>query len=288
VQTVRGTPQRAVADLQALLGLPVDITRKYSEHSFAWQAWYLGAPLVVLAIGGLAYALVARGLTRRLAPALLTAAPATMLYLHSPNIFPDHTWVMRRFLTTLTLALLLGGAVALDALLRARFGRRPVVLAGVALLAAGTVAVPLWSAKPVRAGADQRGFPTAVRAACDALGPDAAVIVVEDDADALYKRVPQALRGWCGASVALADPALDPATRRNLTDAWAERDRPLFVLAGTPERAARLCPGATPVTFRAENRFLIEQTLTHLPRGYSSQSLEFVLMPAKDCDRPAG
>lgn len=286
VETVYGRGQRSVALLQELLQLPIEPTRKYSEYSFEWQAWYLGPILVALAIIGIALAIAYRPIGRRLAPLLLTAAPASVLYLWRPFIFPDHTWVMRRFLSTLTFALVVGAAMTLHALMRTHSLTRAARLAIGVSLATAMVALPAWSSRTVRAGADQHGFVDAVRDACAVLGPDAAVVVMARD-HALSKRLPQALRGWCGAQVAIGDPlVLTENVRRDLAAAWAARGVDLYLVATRPSRVANLCPAAPGQRVVAENRFLIEQTLTRRPRGYTTQSLDFTIFAARDCDRP--
>ncbi len=287
LETVHGPAQRDVAAMQERLGLPVEITRKYSEHSFEWQSWYLGPVLVGAAIIGIALVVARRGLARRFAPLLLSAAPASLLYLYRPNIFPDHSWVMRRFLTTLTFALIAGAAIAIDALLRWYPRRAGLVRAGAALVIVATVAMPLQASRPVRAAADQAGYLGAVTSACELLGPDAAVLVMRDDADALYKRLPASLRGWCGVPVAIAGKSFNPSLRRSLEVAWNAEGVDLFLIGIDDQQLAKACGGAT-TSFRAENRFLLEQTLTELPNGYSPQSLDFVVARATDCTRRPG
>jgi hypothetical protein len=287
IETVHGPAQRDVAAMQERLGLPVEITRKYSEYSFEWQSWYLGPALVAISIVGIGVVVAQRDVARRFAPLLLVAAPASLLYLYRPNIFPDHTWVMRRFLTTLTLALVAGAAIGLDAGLRWR-GRRPwLVRAVVACLAMLTVALPLHGTRPVRAAADQAGYLGVVRDACTQLGPNAAVLVMRDDADALYKRLPGALRGWCDVPVAIAGKSLTPSVRRALEAEWAALDVDLFLIGVDDNQLADVCAGPT-TPFRAENRFLLEQTLTEIPDGYSTQSLDFVIARSSECARRTG
>jgi hypothetical protein len=284
IETVRGTPQRSVAALQELLGVPIDITRKYSERSFEWQAWYLGPLLVALGIAGLAFSMAMRSRFRRLLPVVLTTAPASILYLYRPNIFPDHTWVMRRFLTTLTLLLVVGAAVTLDALSRLDTPRRALRGATVATIAIAMVVMPAWSSRTVRAAADQRGYLAGVEQACEVLGPRAAVIVIRNEDDALFTKIPQALRGWCDVPVAIAGASFTPSVLRVLTEAWDVRGRTLTVMAAGNLQLQRLCPGAPSVRVEAENRFLLEQTLTRRPRGYTTQSLEFEIVQARHCN----
>lgn len=300
---VRGVSQQSVGYLQQAAGIPVDATRKYSEYSFAWQAWYLGPVLVLLAIAGLAWAVATPSIRRRWMPLLLTTAPASVLYLYRPNIFPDHTWVMRRFITTLTFALVAGAAIALHVLLRAgtrRAGRMGMLVALAAALA--MIAIPAWWTRPVRGAADQRGYLAAIEDACTRLGPDAAVIVLKNEQDVLYKKIPQALRGWCGVPVAIAGASFTPSVQRELTAQWRERGIDLWIVAADPfDIAKKFCPGpelpadhenqpyfaaefVSIARVEAENRFLLEQTLTRRPRGYSVQSLTFFMLRTRDCE----
>ena len=282
IETARGRAQISVEQLQQRLGLPVDATLKYTEDSFAWQGWYLGPLLVALAIAGIALAIAHPAVGRRLVAVVGCAAPASVLYLHRPNIFPDHAWVMRRSLTTLTPALAIAAAVALDALLRERRSSRVTTVVVVAL--AGALAViPLVRAAPVRAAADQRGYVNAIRDTCDFVGSDAAVVVVLDPTDRLYQRIPQAIRGWCGVPVAIAGPSFDRQHRIELTEAWHRKGVALYLIGSDAADVEPFCARPSGTRVRAENPFLLEQTLTVRPSRYAPQSLEFEVFAARGC-----
>ena len=283
IETVRGPAQVSVEQLQQRLGITVDATLKYTEDSFAWQSWYLGPLLVALAIGGFALAIASPAVGRRLVAVVGCAAPASMLYLYRPNIFPDHSWVMRRYLTTLTPALAVAAAVALDALLRQRRSSSRFQTLFVIMLAAALATIPVVRAAPVRAAADQRGYVRAIRDTCDIVGPDAAVVVVLDPDDRLYQRIPQAIRGWCGVPVAIATPSFDRQHRIDLTEAWRRDGVALYLIGSDVADLESFCRGPSGTRVRAENPFLLEQTLTVRPARYSPQSLEFEVFDARGC-----
>jgi hypothetical protein len=285
IQTVRGPAQDGVVAVQRIQGIAVDATRKYAEHAFEWQAWYLGPALVLLAIAGLAIATIDGHRGRPLLPLVLTAAPASLLYLRSPNIFPDHTWVMRRYLTTLTPLLLVAAAVALGSL-AAALGRSTRVVfaqAAVAAVAVLAVSVPLWSVRPIRAAADQAGYLDGVERGCEALGDDGAAIVLKDERSALYKLLPQALRGWCGVPVAIGGRSLTPSVVASLERLWDAAGVTLHLVAAGRADAQRFCGDAVPVEVRAFNPFLLEQTLTRRPSHYQPQSLDYIVYRADRC-----
>lgn len=290
VQTVRGRAQDGVVAVQQIQGITVDATRKYTEHAFEWQAWYLGPLLVTLALAGLAIMTLDARFGRAHLPLVLTTAPASLLYLRNPNIFPDHTWVMRRYLTTLTPLLLVAAALALgagNALLRrstvAPFTRTALLVAVASLGAAW----PLWSARPVRAAADQHGYLGGVERGCAVIGSDAAVIVLKEEPVALYKLLPQALRGWCGVPVAIGGRSLTPSVVAALEQRWRDEGATLHLVAATRDDAQRFCADVVPVEIRAANPFLLEQTLTRRPSRYQPQSLDFVVYRADRCMPPS-
>jgi hypothetical protein len=286
VETVRGSAEEGVATVQRIQGIEIDPTRKYSEDSFAWQGWYLGAPLVAAGIAGIALAVARRSWSVRFGPLLATAAPASVLYLYRPNIFPDHAWVMRRYLSTLTFALLAGAAISIAAfpalVARVRRGGRSAAALAMVALAVCIAIPPLWATRPARAAADQHGYLGAVEVACGTLG-DGAVIVMKNDETELHKLVSQALRGFCGVPVALAGRTLTPSALRALTRAWEAEGRVLHLVASSRADVGAICAAAPPTTVVAVNRFLLEQTLTRRPRGYSEQSLEFAIFDTRDC-----
>jgi hypothetical protein len=145
VQTVRGETNpltiSSVARFQRLDHLPIDPTRQYSEDSLYWAIWYIGVPALVL--GTFGAALLARkyvhGRARTWGLPLLIIGWSTVVTLWRPGITPDQPWASRRLV--------------------------PVVLPGVALLAAWTSAWLVAMARERGAGAIARG----VAASCCAV-----------------------------------------------------------------------------------------------------------------------
>ncbi len=286
---VRGTAQPAVGEIQELQGLAIDLTRKYAESSLSWQAWYHGT--VALAVAAVGIGLIAarhRPIAARFGPLLATAAPAAVLYLYRPNIFPDHTWVMRRYLPTLSLLVVAAIATALATLPRARFARHGRVGRLTAIGLAGALAVvvvvaPAATSRPVRAAADQHGFLGAIEQACSAMGPDAAAIVLVDRSSVPHKLLPQAFRGFCGLPTAIGDSTLRPSVIRDLARRWTADGRRLHLVVADAAAVADLCPVERVATIDTVNTLLLEQTLTGPPDGYSTQSLTFEVYDAGTC-----
>ena len=122
-QSAADSGSRVVAALQAAQGLAVDGGRTYAEHSLQWVAWWVGLPVLLLALVG------AVGAARRVGRAwadddelpawtvlLVAALGSTVLTLYRPGITPDHPWADRRLvpvvLPTVLLLAVGGGALA--------------------------------------------------------------------------------------------------------------------------------------------------------------------------------
>jgi hypothetical protein len=139
VQTAHWAPGAAttsyLADLQRVLGLPVQPTRSYAEDSLYWVIWYIGIPALLL--GGFGAALLTRkviraaacwrdedGTARAWALPLAIMGWVTVSVLWSPGTVPDHPWASRVLVPVVLPAFLLGAvwvAARLDA--RARDSR---------------------------------------------------------------------------------------------------------------------------------------------------------------------
>jgi hypothetical protein len=149
----------AIGALQARQGLPHEPTRTYSEQAGEWMAWYLGWPLVLIAVLGaavLVHRLFVRWSWPHFAGVALLAVP-TALYLWRPSITPDHLFAMRRFVpTTLPLLGLLGaiGMAEIRRWITASHGRRgpalPVLLGSLVVVPAMTVSLPFWTFREFR------------------------------------------------------------------------------------------------------------------------------------------
>jgi hypothetical protein len=283
VQHMHGIPEGLVAGLQAAEHVAVDPTRNYFERSMVWMAWYLGPLTVAVAILGAA--LLARqlllGRMSRTIAVLLILGPGSALYLYKANAFSDHIWVTRRFLVSsfpLLILLALGLAAAWFGVDSARKGAVAFRVAAV-VIAIGAVAYPVHTIVHVRSMAEDRGFLAVVEDACNRVGDRAAVVMVEHDkTDLTDDWLPQSLRSFCGAEVAVERGAVKPDGLRQLADAWKAQGRNLFVVAKSPDVLQGLFPEAevhqTPV---AVNPFMLQLTVTHRPDAYSPQQFSLAL-----------
>lgn len=237
VRPAAETPRRAEPSridalyegLQARDGAEVDPRRTYAEDSLPRIALYLGPVALAAGLAGAALAagrqVVAGG--RRWLPFLGVLATSAA-YLWSPRIVADQPWAIRRFVVVaipglLVLAMWLGDRVA-D---RGRVGQ--VAAAG---LAAVTVGFAAWTAAPVLDVRTQVPLLAAVDHVCDALPPDAAVLLLDDGP--LAVTAPQTLRFACDVPVAWTAVAGGPeAVEALAAEARAQGFEPV-VLADTP------------------------------------------------------
>ncbi|MEP6464167.1 MAG: hypothetical protein ABJC62_12295 [Frankiaceae bacterium] len=268
LQTVRRpNPARGmIGVLQRRQGLPRDPTRTYDERTLHWVSWWLGWPLVILAVGGLA--LLAY---RRLqaspgrekydpAPFLLVLAAASGIVLWKPSITPDHPWADRRLVPVVLPGLVICAAWLIGRLpdwLPARRAAAAMVLAG----AIGYTPLAAASA-PLLGVATERGEVAAVRQSCQRLGPRAAVVVTGSRG---RNELPQTLRGLCRVPVAVVREQHLATTLPAVRAAVAHSGRQLAVVAMTPAplRAAGLRPvQVTALRTREDARLLLQR-----PRG---------------------
>jgi hypothetical protein len=256
------------------------VTLKF-ENSMSWMAWYLG-PLTLLAAivaGGCLTRAILRGHRLYALTPLALFVPETLVYLWYANIYTDHVWVARRFVTS-ALPMLILLAVGLAALLwRAPLRGKlspPSRLAAIAITV-GAVGFPLWTILPVRSMREQGGYATTVKHACNVLGPRAAVVVLQPTtlvSDTREGWMLQTLRSWCGVPVGALGLSMD--TRKDLlslASEWRKVHRNLVVVAAAAEPIRQVLPEAklTPVA-PAVNRRLLTQSFAHRPAGYETQS----------------
>jgi hypothetical protein len=272
----RGKPIMHIAAIQLAHHVALDPRRRYYEEAMRWHAWYLGP--FALAAGVLGAGLFARETLRRgtIAHWALTVAfgIVTAIYLWNASITPDQIWAMRRFVPIVIPGFLLFAVVALDWLVR-RAGRAGIAV-GV-LLAVAFVAWPLSATLPVRDEVTQAGMLDAVDATCRALGPDAAVVMMNGPTE-LYRQAPQTLRGFCDVPVAVQTDDFDNARFAELAREWRAAGRVLYVVADSPERITGSLPRAEPnVVGVAINDDLLDQTVVGPPRHYVHARSEFVI-----------
>jgi hypothetical protein len=156
---------------QAREGLPQTPT-DYSEWLGRRLAWSTGAPLLLLAVAGLAVG--ARRVVSRpeLAPLLLAGIVTATGYATVSSITPDLPWALRRLFPAVIPAAALAAALGMNMLLP----RRTVVRAGAAVL---VVAGAVGASLPVLFERERTGTLAAMGEVCDALPEDAALYVLE-------------------------------------------------------------------------------------------------------------
>ncbi len=240
--TVRsGHDNPTVVMLQKLYGLTADPRRTYAEHSATWLGWYLGVPVAVLGVVGLAVlaTLAVRGRLAGAGPFLLVFGVTAALYLYQPSNTPDQLWVARRYLPIVMPGLAVGAVagVSLAVALIASAGLRHAV-AGVVVL---VLAVPpVLTTAPlflVRQGVPQL---SEVRSLCATLPADAAVVVAGD----LSFTYPQTVRAYCDVPVVAYRPdgppgsASSPPDVAPLVAAAAAHGRQLWLVTGDLPAAA--------------------------------------------------
>ena len=283
IQHLHGSAIGLVAGLQAAEHAAVDPTRTYFERSLTWMGWYLGPLTLAVAIIGAAFLVreLLLGRMTRVIGVLVVLAPGSVLYLYKADAVPDHVWVTRRFLVSafpLLVLLALGAAAACAGLQPARrFG--PAMRAGAIVFAILAVAYPLYTVIGVRSMSEERGFLAVVDDACADLGSHAAVVVLErDEKDLFDDWVPQSLRSWCGADVAVTRGPAHADLLQGLARAWNAQGRHFFVVAGSADTVHNVLPAVAVVATReAVNTKFLQQTLTHRPAAYDRQSFSMVV-----------
>jgi hypothetical protein len=283
IQHLHGHPIGLVAGLQAVEHQAVDPTRTYFERSLTWMGWYLGPLTLAVAIVAAAFLVreLLLGRMPRVIGVLVVLAPGSLLYLYKADAVPDHVWVTRRFLVSAfpLLVLLALGAAAVCAGMRTahRFGAAMRV--GAVAFAVLAVAYPMYTVFGVRSMSEERGFLAVVHDTCADLGSDAAVVVLERDENDLFDDwVPQSLRSWCGADVAVTRGPARASVLEGLAHAWNAQGRRFFVVAVSAETVHKVLPEVTVVATReAVNPRFLQQTLTHRPDAYERQAFSMVV-----------
>ncbi len=260
----------AVAIYQQRNGLSIDPTRTYSELTGHWLAWFLGWPLVALAVVGGVLAMWK--VVRDRAPfgleaAVLVGLPMLALTMVEPSVTPDQPWAVRRFVPFSIPLVVLLAVVTIDAVLDSatRVGRRRlrvVATAGGVAGAALIVGGPAWATWPVRGFSPYNGEREAVLALCDGAGDDAAVVVIPGPQ--VGDDLAQPIRSLCGLPAVNTVGVMTPGEVGRLQAAWAAQGRRLVVVA---ERDAQLrLAGATPFArYDLSGHREIERTLDRRP-----------------------
>ncbi len=266
-----------VQTLQRRDHLKVTPARSYAEDSLRWMAWYLGAPALAAAIGALAWA-TWRAVRARTDAANLTllvlCLGAGALYWYDPNITPDQLWATRRFIpaTFPSLAVWAAAFVAFvmstSVAQRVRRARPPVVVAALGLATVVLLLPPVLTTAPLRWQRTQAGYLEPILQTCDAVGPDAAIIVLGGFASIT---LPQTLRSWCGVPVAAQGSAVSPATLPALVAQIRATGHHLYLVSPdiSDFQGLRTAGGPAPTTSASvvQDR-MAEQTLDRAPSHY--------------------
>jgi hypothetical protein len=257
VQTVAGetdpTSIAYVAELQKLAHLPINGRRQYYEDSLYWVIWYLGVPAVLLGAFGLAV------LARKCTNALLTwkdpsgaariwALPLMMALwvivtvLYRPAVAPDQPWASRRLVPFVLPGLILGAVWATTWLKdqAAQLGRTRITAGIVATCCVASLVIPTALATldlgvTKKSGLTAHGMAfrkigtgeiTAVNTLCQAIGPDASVVILDSlTAD----RFAQVVRGICGTPAAVLDQPTQAEVRAVTQGILGAGWRPVFL-----------------------------------------------------------
>ncbi len=251
--------------------------------SLRWLVDWFGIVLIALAVGGLLL-LLRRALRSDVVAAALVVlvGPLAVIYLWEPHVAPDQPWAMRRFLPVVIPGLVIGAAVALQALTRVacrcseRRIRIPALLIVVGLTVATLVPSALAAGSLVEARA-QHGALAAVKTLCRRLPDDAAVVFYR--ASHLGSEMTQTIRGFCEVPTAGAPtrPNLDITSLRR---AWGDADRTLFIVTTSPRQIERETSGNARVVVHLEidDRYAPQRTYRVRPRRFEPQPREVWLM----------
>lgn len=253
-----------VAGLQGVEGVPVDAARTYAESSMVWLSWYLGPVTLALAIAGagiITWRVVVDGRTDWV-PVMLLLGTTTAAYLWRPSIVPDQIWAMRRFVPQTFPLVVLLAFVAVDAVrARDRWGPR---ISG--LLALGVLLPIVATTLPLRATKTDYFTNDDIRSACEAIGDDAAVVII--DRGNLGRILSNPIRFGCDVPVAYvaADATIDWP---DLAAAWREEDRQLLVVVSA---GMELPPGELIDTTMVHEQRL-ERTIERRPETFVASSV---------------
>ncbi len=249
---------------------PRNGARSYYEDTAVWLSWYLGPVGFALGILGLGWGTMRILRGRASAATVVVVAITTGLcsvYLLHASVTPEQLWASRRFLPAIVPGLAVAASLPLVWLLgRARpsQGWRVAGAAAAVVLALVPLAASTW---PIRDLAQQRGYLDVVLDACDLIGEDATVLVVDPWAATV---LPQTLRAWCDVPVAVPAPGLDEADRDRLLRSVAASGRRLVLVAadGAGLEAIPWAAGDVQRTRVVVNPVEPDRTYESFPDGY--------------------
>jgi hypothetical protein len=279
---------RVVAGLQLRQGLTVDGGRTYAEQTVAWLGWWVGVPVLLLALAGavlLAYragrVLIDGSVPAWLGPWVL-AVGATVLTLYRPGITPDHPWADRRMVPVVLPAVVLLATGVVAHVVRHARRRWPVsLLVVVAVLGPAALLVPpALASASFLAPRTERGEVAAVARACAAFEPGETAVLLDSRAANEWTQV---LRGPCSVpSLVLRVPRGQsvPASTlalvvRSISDAGR---RPVLVTAESPQPLLAL--GASPRQVVDLATTEDQRRLERRPDGLAPLSVDLWIAPA--------
>jgi hypothetical protein len=250
-----------VARLQQLQGEPVDAQRNYGELSVRSLGWYLGVPLVALAVVGFGRLVHIALRSRRSNLILITAifAIGVPLYLWDPKITPHQLWATRRYVPLIIPAFVIAAAICSDWLIGyiTSRGMRAICIS---VLAVGLILPAVVQTWPIREMNTQRTFLSAVQRLCAFTGSNGVVLELGST------RTVQTFRSWCGLDAGWVDASRSAESIQALIRAAAQTCRPAFVV-GAPDGISAP-PGSTAIHVTAANPWYPERTLSEPPSGY--------------------
>lgn len=251
---------QAVALWQRLGGVTVDGTRSYNERTVLWLVDYFGWPTVLAAVVG--YSLLIVAFVRRraypLVGTLTIGLVTSSLYLWNARITPDQPWAIRRYVAVVIPILLVAAGTAV----RALAARGRVALAASVVLGALMVGFPAVVSWPMRTTRDEVPEYGQVQALCSAMGPRAALVVLDTVA---YNGFGPPVRSYCGVpAIGLVDAT--PAQLAQVRADVARHGRELYVLASDAAPVS-FAPGASRVPFSSVNTQLWPNVINHAPTG---------------------
>lgn len=272
-----GGHQATFSALQQAEGVPVDPDRTYYERSMWWLSWYVGLPVLLAAVAGVALlaARVVHGRARRAEALLLLVALAPLiLTLAQPSALPDQPWVMRRFVPLAIPAVIIFAALLAERAFAPplRVGRPARALrVGGAALAGAMVAFPIAALAPVGGYHAYDDFVEPVRSACQHIGSQGAVAVLPP----LSSSLTLAFQSMCKIPAVGIRGQLSARDAQKMADALGRENRRLWLVG---DGASLSLSGPLPsLGVQSSTGDRLRPTLTHRPDRVVPHSVSFVM-----------